>query len=405
MSVVALREHESRVVALSTRAARALATHPVASISVSPTPDDGMWTVRAGSMVGVVAAGDTTVVIEPKIPMESVLVLMAATPPSEKWLTDEAGLGESPDLLRLVVHAYATALDRALSRGMRREYREQREELVGLRGRIDIATISRRPFASTRIPCVYDEYTPDTGLNRLLLAAVRRCARVPGVAGTDRTALRRCAAALDGVGDDRKALDWYEKWVPTRLDRHFEQAARLAALILRNMTVNETAGDTRSPTFLVNMNALVEQFIEIRLREALHGVLDVTGQFRTSLDTSGKIAMRPDLVFRRGGELALVADVKYKAVATVAEAARADLYQVTSYATALGLDSAALITCGIAPDLPEAMVVRNAGIRIRVIPVDLGGDHLALADATGALAATLSGLATPGRPLPTPTGA
>ena len=66
MSVVALREHESRVVTLSMRAARALATHPVASISVSPTPDDGMWTVRAGSMVGVLAAGDITVVIEPK---------------------------------------------------------------------------------------------------------------------------------------------------------------------------------------------------------------------------------------------------------------------------------------------------------------------------------------------------
>ena len=394
MSVITLREWTTTTIPLTSRTARALAAHPDARITVAPAADEGAWEVRASSMVGVIAAGDTTVVIEPKIPMESVLTLMAATPPSEKWLTEEAGLGESPDLLRVVVHAYITALDRALSRGMRREYREEREELVGIRGRIDIASISRRPFASTRIPCVYDEYTADTGLNRLLLAAVRRCGRIPGVAGPDRTALRRSAAALDGVGEDRHALDWYDKWTPTRLDRHFEQAARLGALILRNMTINEGAGTNQSPTFLVNMNALVEKFIEVSLTDALRGNLDVAGQFRTTLDTGGRIAMRPDLVFSRHGERLLVADIKYKAVETLAETSRADLYQVTSYAAALGLPVAALITCGVGPDLPEEMVVRNAGVRIRVIPVDLGGDQRALASAIRGLGAGLTGLIT-----------
>ena len=395
MTVVALREWEMRTLPMSLRAARTLAAHPVAGVTVTPAPEDGHWRVRASSMVGVVAAGDTTVVIEPKIPMESVLTLMAATPPSEKWLTEEAGLGEAPDLLRVVVHAYVTALDRALSRGMRREYREEREDLVGIRGRIDIATLSRRPFVSTRIPCVFDEYTPDTGLNRLLLAAVRRCARVPGVAGSDRTALRRCAAALDGVGEDRSPLDWYEKWTPTRLDRHFEQAARLAALILRNMTITESAGATRSPTFLVNMNALVEKYVEIRLRDALHGVLDVTAQLSTTLDMEGRVAMRPDLLLSRRGNPVLVADVKYKAVESLAEVSRADLYQVTSYATALGLHSAALITCGTEPALPEQVTVRESGVRIRVLPLDLSGNHHAHSSAMRSVAATLTSMATP----------
>lgn len=398
MSVVTLREHERRELPMSPRAARALATHPLAGITVSPTAREGVWGMRAGSMVGVVAAGDTTVVIEPKIPMESVLTLMAATPPSERWLSDEAGLGEAPDLLRIVVHAYTVALDRALSRGMRRDYREEREELVGLRGRIDIARISRRPFPSTRIPCVYDEYTPDTGLNRLLLAAVRACSRVPGVPGPDRTALRRCAAALDGVSDDRSALDWYAEWVPTRLDRHFEQAARLAALILRNMTITEAAGATRSPTFLVNMNALVEKYVEVRLREALRGVLAVTAQLSTTLDMEGRVRIRPDLLLIRHGTPVLVADVKYKAVESVADVARADLYQVTSYATALGLESAALITCGVAPDLPEQITVRESGVRIRVLPLDLSGDHVAHTAAIRNLADALLAVAPRNRP-------
>ena len=393
MTVLTLREHESQLVTLPLHEARILANHPVAGIEVAPAGADGVWKVHASSMVGVIAAGDTTVVIEPKIPMESVLTLMAATPPSEKWLTEEAGLGESPDLLRVVVHAYVTALDRALSRGMRREYREEREELVGIRGRIDIASISRRPFASTRIPCVYDEYTADTGLNRLLFAAVRRCGRIPGVAGPDRTALRRCAAALDGVGEDRHALDWYDKWTPTRLDRHFEQAARLGALILRNMTINEGAGTNQSPTFLVNMNALVEKFIEVSLTDALRGTLDVAGQFRTTLDTGGRIGMQPDLVFSRRGERLLVADIKYKSVSTLAKTSRADLYQVTSYAAALGLPVAALITCGVGPDLPEEMVVRNAGVRIRVIPVGLRGDQQALVAAITELGVAINDLA------------
>lgn len=388
-------EYESVSLAMPAASARALAGHPLAGLTVTPGEHDGIWNVRASSLVGVISAGEVRLAIRPKVPIESALALMIDAPAGERWLDEDVSLGESTDLLRLVVHAFATSLDRAMARGLCREYVERREEVVGVRGRIDMARVARRPFAGTGLPCTFDEFTADTALNRMLLAAIARSAQVASLPGADRTLLRRCEAALDGVGRDGDPLAWYEAWVPTRRDVHFARAARLGSLILRHLTVTDSVGGVEAQGFLVDMNQLVEAFIEERLRVALSGVLDVRGQGRGWLDEDRTVPIIPDLRFLRGGQDVLVADIKYKVVGSLEQASNSDIYQATAYASAMGLPDAVLITCGPEQGGTNCVTVRHSGIRLHLLPVRLAGDNMNLRRQVAEVAERVASLALP----------
>ena len=370
-----ITEYETVSLAMPAASARALAGHPYAGLTVTPGERDGVWDVRASSRVGVISAGGVRLSVRPKVPIASALALMIDAPPDERWLDEDVPLDESSDLLRLVVHAFAVAIDRGMARGLCREYVEQHEELIGVRGRIDTARIARRPLASAGLPCTFDDFTADTQLNRLLLAAITRSAQVVSLPGADRTLLRRCEAALDGVGRDGDPLAWFDTWVPTRRDAHFARAARLAALILRRLTVADSVGGVLAQAFVVDMNRLVEAFIETRLRIALRGVLDVRGQNGTWLDEDDTVPIKPDLRFLFKGRDLLVADIKYKVVGSLDEASNADIYQAISYASAMGLGDAVLITCGPEREGAKRVTVRHSGIRLHLIPLHLSGGN------------------------------
>ena len=99
------------------------------------------------------------------------------------------------------------------------------------------------------------------------------------------------------------------------------------------------------------MNKLVETFISEHLRRLCRGRLEVRKQFSLFLDDERRVNIRPDLVFYIEKQGVFVADIKYKAAATIDDASTADLYQLLAYITRLGLRSGAVITCIADPRL------------------------------------------------------
>ena len=225
---------------------------------------------------------------------------------------------------------------------------------------------------------------------------MHRSAQVPHVTGLDRTLLRRCEAALDGVGRAVDPIAWYDAWVPNRRDVHFMRAARLAALILRHLTISDMAGGVPTQAFVVDMNALVEAFIEARLRASLDGVLQVRGQLGTHLDEERTVPMIPDLRLQKHGRDVLVADVKYKVVGSLEQAANADIYQAAAYASSMGLSDAVLITCGPEREGAKRVTVRQSGIRVHLHSLQLAGANAELRRTVDLLAAHLAELALAG---------
>jgi 5-methylcytosine-specific restriction enzyme subunit McrC len=369
--VVIMREYEERTVAMSSHQASALAA--TNAVAVSPDAVDGMWQVKATQMVGSVSVDGLAIRIRPKIALDNLLFLLEVGLPDKAWRRQFADYATVGDLLPAVVAFFARSAEGALARGCYRSYREHREPLVALRGRVDLVRQFARGGLLAPVDCQFDEFTPDVLENRYLKAAIRRAVRIERVRPIDRLVLRRQLVALDTVDDRHVRAEDLDQVSETRLNAHYMPALRLARLILDRSTLVDTAGGTRAESFLLDMNKLFEQFVTERLRLLLTGQLTVAAQTMRHLGEGGRVPMRPDLEFHRMGEPVYVADLKYKVLKGDA-AYSSDFFQLLAYATALNLPEGLLIYCDTDGETPTNVVtVRHAGKVLRTYPISLAG--------------------------------
>ena len=357
---LALREHRSKVVSLSEEQAGALnGAGGRKYLSVEPSEIPGHWQVSAHHYVGSISVDGIQVLVRPKIPLRNLFLLLEVGLREHDW-RDEAGLYEtSQDLLPALVSFFARTAETTLARGLYHSYREQRDRLVAVRGRIDMDRQLARPGVVIPTACRFTEFTADLIENSYLKAAVSRSLRVAGVQSADRHRLMRHLVALEDVDDVRHHASAYDDVVFTRLNEHYRPALRLARLVLANLTLQDTLGEVEASSFMLDMNELFERFVTERLRRALRGRLDVKDQHRSHLDEGRDVAIRPDLLFRSAGSDRLVADIKYKLTDDSAGGPNADLYQLLAYTTALNLPEGVLIYCLDADDPDSAAGSRS----------------------------------------------
>jgi hypothetical protein len=153
--------------------------------------------------------------------------------PEQAWRREAFDYATSADLLPSVIAFFARTVETTLARGVLRSYREHRERLVALRGRIDLSAQFSRTGVAVPVACRYDNYTADIAENRYLRAAVRRALRVPLVPAQDRRRLMQQLIALDDVADVADAADDLDRITVTRLNAHYEPALRLPGCCLR----------------------------------------------------------------------------------------------------------------------------------------------------------------------------
>ena len=359
------------MVELDSRTAQLLSENREARVSVEPCT--GGWRVRPSEVVGTFQVGETRFVIQPKIPISNVLALLDVDLGSFRISRQTFEYDSAPDLLIGLIRLFADGLDTALSQGLRHDYVQRTESLNSIRGRVEFARLARMPGAEIPTPCRFDEYTADVRVNQLLLSAIEIAVRVPGVPPADIVRMRRHLAAFHEVAHHQGPVDWVRAWVPNRMETHYAPAVRPAALIVENLTATLAAGRSTGPSFMVDMNRLVEKFIEVRIGRYLDSGSGLESQAARWLDVEESISYRPDLVVTRNGAPVAVADVKYKALSELKDIDNADLYQAHTYAQALGLDKAMIICC-IADGRPlprQRTTISRTGIEIELWAIDL----------------------------------
>ena len=350
-----LREHRGEVVSLTEAQAGALNSAGGGKyLTVEPSEIPGRWEVSAHHYVGSISVDGIQVLVRPKIPLRNLFLLLEVGLREHDW-RDEAALYEtSQDLLPALVSFFARTAETTLARGLYHSYRERRDRLVAMRGRIDMDRQLARPGVVIPTACRFTEFTADLIENSYLKAAVSRSLRVAGVQPADRHRLMRHLVALEDVDDVRHHASASDDVVFTRLNEHYKPALRLARLVLANLTLQDTFGEVEASSFMLDMNELFERFVTERLRRALRGRLDVRDQYGSHLDKGRNVAIRPDLLFRSAGSDRFVADIKYKLSDDSAGGPNADLYQLLAYTTALNLPEGMLIYCLDAGDPDSA---------------------------------------------------
>ena len=374
MPPINLKEYDSSEYSLSVAERDALRAK-ISSITVEPVTGEGdKYNLTPSSTVGAIEIGDLSVLIDPKIGVPQLLSLacyaMGAFRQQESHLFNFQKEEDLPDTLAL---ALVSAARRAFSRGLLHGYITEEEALYGIRGRIRFDDQIRRRFGvPLPVEVRYDEFTDDILANRLVKAAV---ARLGGMRLRSQTA-RRGLGWIAGTLDNISLVEFQPGDVPSvtfdRLNEHYRGVVGLSRLILRHSAFESRRGRIRAAGFLMDMNVVFQEFVTVALRDAL-GVSE--RMFRehiiSSLDTEGRVGLKPDLTWWHGSSCLFVGDAKYKNI-TGERVPNADLYQLLAYTTALDLPGGILIYAkGEAADTNYH--VRHSGKRLEVAALDLSG--------------------------------
>ena len=367
-----LREYEESEPRRLSGAERDALKEVLPSVAIHPAPGlEGAYCLTPGSTVGAVAIGDLSVLIQPKIGIPKLLSLACYAQSKFEPRGELFDFEREPALPDVLARALSAAARRAFSRGLLHGYRTEEEALYTVRGRIRFAEQIRRRFGiPLPVEVRYDEFTDDVLENRLVRAAATRLGAMTLRSGEARRGLGWTAGMLDNVSP----VEFPPNAVPEigfdRLNEHHREVIALSRLVLRHTAFESGRGEVRASGFLMDMNGVFQEFVTVALREALRVSNDVfLEKTISSLDEEGRVRLRPDLTWWRGGECVFVGDAKYKNV-TGETVPNADLYQLLAYVTALDLPGGLLVYAKGEADTAEHLV-RHSGKRLEVAALDL----------------------------------
>jgi 5-methylcytosine-specific restriction enzyme subunit McrC len=321
--------------------------------------EHGRHALRARGVVGILAAGDASLEILPKIdvaPGETTdhqnaairkrLVHMLAVALDLKIdlgvITDLAWQRET--LLEILIRIFCDKLTKALRKGMPRRYITCEDDLPTLRGQLDITRqFTRHAVTPSCLACRFDLLSEDTPLNRIMKAAVLRLARLSRRPANQQR-LRELAFVYADITDvPVSALRW-DQVVIDRTNRSWQELFAMARLFLQDHYQTTTGGAGQGTAMLFEMNALFEEYVGHLIARALAGTgftvsLQGGRLFCLSAQDSGRALFqtRPDILIRQGGRVVHVIDTKWKRISARIDdpkqgVSQADVYQMMAYA-------------------------------------------------------------------------
>ena len=324
-----------RVHALAEKMTRRLKVpHPV----LTRTARSGL---RAGQVVGVLATSGINLEILPKIDsgdenvLRRSLVRMLSVarnlPIADHELTQLDIQHEN--LLEIFIRIFSNRLLEAVRRGLPHRYLRYEDDLPRLRGKLLVARqFTRNAVRPDRFACVFDEFSADTPLNRVLKATVVRLLAI-SKSDANRRKLAELLSRFDSVGKTDAPMR--ERVKLDRTNRSYHQLYSLARLILARDWQSTTTGRGEGFSLLFPMNDLFEEYIgrslkielsprDVKLQDMAHYAIDTPKR---------RFQLRPDIVI----DGSIIVDTKWKQLKPGKSnfgIEQSDIYQLLAYANA-----------------------------------------------------------------------
>lgn len=321
--------------------ATAIALQASGLVDVRPERD-GRWCITAKGRVGSVVVGELDVTVRSKASPASLLFYLAyAKDPG--FRPGEVSAHAGDDLWATVAETLIRTCEQAMRGGVLQGYRTEDDSLHVVRGRIRVSDqLARRPGIPLPLEVRFDEYTVDIAENQILRAAIRQMLRVPRLRDQARRRLAHLDGRLDGV-TPAVIRRRQPTWLPTRLNRRYAPALRIAEVVLDNQSSIAVPGRATLAAFVVNMATVFEDFVSTAIKEAFRGEGTTKEQYKVHLGEESTVPMKPDVVQLRGNRPVAVFDAKYKLEDPKGGYPNADVYQMLAYCTALQLPTGWLV--------------------------------------------------------------
>jgi 5-methylcytosine-specific restriction enzyme subunit McrC len=227
-------------------------------------------------------------------------------------------------------------------RGLPRRYCAREEDLPALRGRLDMvrqfSTLAGNP---TRLACRYDEMSRDILLNQAMKAAVTLLLKVSHSAANRRLLAQLAFDYADITSVPPRSIRWKEIGLD-RTQERWRELVELARLLLGGRYQTTSSGGSPGFSLLFEMNVLFEAYVARLLAAAFSRsdlrIVSQGGRLYCLADEAGipRFQTRPDILVKRGNNVVLIVDTKWKRIAARIDDAKqgvsqADVYQLMAY--------------------------------------------------------------------------
>ena len=261
MAVIELVEYgEPVLVSISESIAAGL--HNTGLVEVVPDRRAGLWTIKPQGKVGAVAVDSFEVRVAPKVSINRIIFLLGYTVEGLDWHQETVAMDEDTDVAHIMAEVFLRSAASTLKAGLLQGYRVKQEPLHVVRGRVLIDDqLKQRPGNWLPIEVSYDDFTTDIAENQLLLAATDRLMRNPRIPKIVR---RRLAAMKIQFADVTRLVPGtpLPTWLPSRLNKHYQNALQLASVILAASSFEQRHGDLRISGLVLDMPKIFEDFLK-----------------------------------------------------------------------------------------------------------------------------------------------
>jgi 5-methylcytosine-specific restriction enzyme subunit McrC len=291
------------------------------------------WKVTIADAIGCIAMGDTTISVTPKISSPHVLYLLEESGVIPRLVDNLSKLSHGTSLADLFAWWFVKAAERLLRIGISRGYREERDTLTRVVGRIDVVpTFELVQRGIAQAVCEYEEFDEDTPQNRVIKAAAQVVVRNHELPRELRKRAQVLLRELTTIGplrvqDARATID--------RATLHYREPLIFAKALLSGAGVAIDTGGQIAHSFLIRTPELIEAGIRRVLQDEFSGLHRIAKRKKSS-DT-GDVTFNPDIVIDDHA----IADVKYRHFRV--DWSRGDLNQALAFATVFGTPKAAVL--------------------------------------------------------------
>ena len=176
--------------------------------------------------------------------------------------TDIDGLDTAGDLLGFIL---ADEMNQLSTHGLHQTYREEKELLSTLRGRLEIwETVSKFHNRHARAICTFTELNVDNKLNQAIRTIARWLLTCPTLSNDVAGRLMEADDHWGGVSMVPDSVYFLERWLPTPNTRRYELVVDIARLIRDDLVADDRGGSRRMPDFtrdIEKMRTLFEKFV------------------------------------------------------------------------------------------------------------------------------------------------
>ncbi|BBC25690.1 McrC family protein [Pseudanabaena sp. ABRG5-3] len=320
---------------------------------------NGKREIRAKQYVGVFRLGQRKVEVLPKMyrfpesaKQEAVRNLLYMLEYTNQLNVKQYSLAslyqQNLDWFEILTKLFATNLLEEWQRGAFRNYQSMSDTLPVLKGTWNLTEQLRRPERKHLFAVIFDEFTADNQLNRVLRYVVERLYQLTRNFH-NRQMLHELQQWMEEVTLLPRVNAEDLRLIPiTRLNQRFEPLLNLARLFLENESLQLSSGNFQTFAFALDMNKLFEEFVISFIDRHRHEILPnhlqncellPQSQHETKYlaTTEGQdvFQLKPDLVMRQKSSFPLIMDTKYKRLKEGDHklgVSQADFYQMYAYA-------------------------------------------------------------------------